>query len=412
MRLLRARPLFRRLWAAGAISLVGDWLGFVGVGAVVLQRHGGPMSLVGLLAAQILPQALASPVAGALVDRFDRRTLLVLANALQAAVTAVLAMSVSTGSVPLLQALVLARAIVGTLVVPAETAALRRTVEPDELMSANAFLSFTWSVAYVAGMALGGFAAMVGPVFAIGLDAASFLLAASIVTTLPRMPSEAARVSVPAAFARVPGDLRAAARLAAGSPELLYAVLGKAPVAVAGGAGWLALMLVADRAPFGSVALSVGLLQAVRGAGTGLGPAATTMLVARGASARGLGRLAVIVMFAGTALFPWMPGAALLLATALAWGAGSGANWVLTSTTLQRHAPDAFVGRLAALDEWSTHLALVGGALLTAALVQTAGVALGSATCAGVLAGVLAWTLLGSAIRRSHAAVVVESRAA
>src|SRR5262245_59796534 len=130
MSLLLKRPAFRRLWAAGAISLVGDWLGFVGVGAVVLHRQGSPMSLVGLLAAQILPQALASPVAGALVDRFDRRKLLVLANAAQAAVTAVLALCVSTGSVPLLQALVLVRAILGTLVVPAETAAVRRTVEP------------------------------------------------------------------------------------------------------------------------------------------------------------------------------------------------------------------------------------------------------------------------------------------
>src|SRR5262249_31160506 len=155
-------------------------------------------------------------------------------------------------------------------VVPAETAALRRVVEPDELVPANALLSGTWSVTYVLGMAAGGAIAALGPALAIALDAASFAIAALLLLPLPAMLPEApaAGPGGMASLAAAPADLAAAFRHAQGRPDLLRAVLAKAPVALAGGGGFiLANLVAAHRTPFGSAALSLGILQAVRGVG-------------------------------------------------------------------------------------------------------------------------------------------------
>lgn len=162
--LLARRPSFRRLWLAGATSLVGDWLSFVAVGMLAMDGGGGgALALAVVLAAHLLPAALLSPVWGAVVDRFDRRRLLVGADLAASVVTLGMVGAAAAGWLGALQLLLLARSAISAIVPPAETAALRHVVAPDELAPANAILAGTWSVAYVLGMALGGVAATLGP---------------------------------------------------------------------------------------------------------------------------------------------------------------------------------------------------------------------------------------------------------
>jgi MFS family permease len=260
LRALRAHPHLRRLWLASTISLVGDWLSFVAVSLLALDRGGGALSLAIVLAVHALPRALLAPVAGALADRLDRRRLLVGAALGQAALTLLMALAALRGEVALVQLLVLARGAVGAFVVPAETAALRRTVPEEELLRANTLLTSTWSVTYVAGMALGGAIALFGPAIAMALDASSFLAAALLLRGLPAMRplgEETARAPrVMSMLAATPRDLAAALRVARSDRSLFQAVFAKAPVAVAGGAGWVVLNLAAGRlAPLGSAAL-------------------------------------------------------------------------------------------------------------------------------------------------------------
>lgn len=49
--LIRRNRAFRRLWAAGAVSLVGDWLSFVAVAALALSSGGGAFGLALVFAA-------------------------------------------------------------------------------------------------------------------------------------------------------------------------------------------------------------------------------------------------------------------------------------------------------------------------------------------------------------------------
>ena len=394
--LLARRPAFARLWAAGTISLIGDWLSLVAVSLLAVDRGGGALALAGVFAAHALPGALASPLAGVLVDRLDRRRLLVGGASIQAALTLVMAAGAAADALAVVQLALLVRSAVAALVPPTEAAAVRQLVTRDELLAANALLASTWSAAFVVGMALGGVLAMAGPVLAIGLDAASFVACAAVAITLPALPAPvAATAAAPASRVRIViVDLRTALGEAIAQPRLLRATLAKVPVAIAGGVGWLALNLIAAaQAPFGTAALSLGVLQAVRGAGTGLGPVLATTLERRGLAHGHLVAAAYTLAFAGMAAFACGAGAVGLVAAALAWGTGSGANWVLSQAELQRRAGDHVIGRLAALDELAVALAMITGA--TAAAVAIDGGHLVRTTLlTAVAGGFAAWAAL------------------
>jgi MFS family permease len=408
LRLLRAHPAFRRLWIAGAVSLVGDWLSLVAVALLALDGDGGARSLAIVLAVHALPQALFAPVAGVIADRFDRRRVLLAAPLAQAALTLLMAAAAVHRSIIAVQALVLARSLVGAFVVTAETAALRRTVPEEELLRANSLVSGTWSVTYVAGMALGGALAALGPATAMTIDALTFLVAAALLRGLPKMvPEVAARTRATGIVATFAGDLAAAYRYAAERPALFRKVFGKAPLALAGGAGWLVLHLVAGEIhPLGTAAISLGVLQAVRGAGTGIGPAITSALPRRYGDA--IDHAVAATTFVSIALFPLATSVVLFLAIALAWGMGIGANWVLSSAGVQQHASDGLIGRLASLDELATTAAMVSGALIAAEVVTRAGSPIAAAWL-GASLGAATWWWLGrsSATPREAAATPV-----
>src|SRR5439155_14078467 len=121
-------------------------------------------------------------------------------------------------------ALLLVRSGITSIVPPGESAAVRRLVDEADLLEANSVLAATWSVAYVAGMALGGAAALLGPALALALDAASFAIAATLHATLPAMPVSRGRRSIASIVRAVPADTGAALRVAAARRPLLAAV--------------------------------------------------------------------------------------------------------------------------------------------------------------------------------------------
>ncbi len=384
MSLLRRNPAFGRLWAAGAISLVGDWLSFVAVAALAVATGGGPFGLALVFAAHAVPGAVLAPVAGGLVDGLDRRRVLVWADLAAAIVTVGMAVSAVAGAYVLITPLLLVRSAIAALVPPGESAAVRRLVGDSDLLAANGLLAATWSVAFVAGMALGGFAALLGPALALALDAASFAVAAGVHATLPALPTPAERRSVTAIVRAVPADTAAALRVAGRDRALLAAVLGKTPVGLAGGAAWVMLNLLGDLArPFGAAALSFGILQAIRGAGTGIGPAIAARLARGGTREHSLQIGAVWIALVAISALTVARSPIALSVVCLTWGIGTGANWVLAHSALQRHASDAVIGRLSAFDELLVTLAMVVSAFAGAAAVTTFGIV------AGPLVGVM-----------------------
>lgn len=372
--LLRRRPGFRLLWAGDVISLLGDWLSYIAISLLALEQGGGAIALAVVFAAHVMPEAAIAPFAGVFADRYERRSLLVGARLLQAAIMLGMVAAAAANSLLLVQLLLLLRTVVGAFTYPAKNAAIGELVAEDELVDANALDSTTWSVAFALGTALGGVIAIAGPVLALALDALTFVAAAVVFSRLPRMDPTAAQSH------NFRAELRAAAGHALARPELLRAVLAKAPIAAAFAGGWLLLNLSALEleAEWASAALVIGLLQAARGVGCGVGPLLARPLVTRGVSASTLLRWSGGLSLIGVAAFALVGSFPGMLMAGFVWGCGSGGNWVFSCSEIQRLAPREMLGRLSAADQLaftSTESIVV---LATAVIIESSGsIALG-----------------------------------
>src|SRR3954451_4017662 len=93
--LLKQNPRFRTLWTAQLISSAGDWFNSVAVLGLVLQLTRSGLGASFVLLASTVPMFFLIPIAGPVVDRFDRRMLMILTN-LFSAVVALLFILVKT----------------------------------------------------------------------------------------------------------------------------------------------------------------------------------------------------------------------------------------------------------------------------------------------------------------------------
>ncbi len=72
---------FSRLYRAIFVSSLGDWVGFVAVVALVTRvGEGSGYAVTGVMIARLLPSLVFGPFAGVLIDRFDRKKLMVIAD--------------------------------------------------------------------------------------------------------------------------------------------------------------------------------------------------------------------------------------------------------------------------------------------------------------------------------------------
>jgi MFS family permease len=391
LELLRRRPAFRRLWLADTISTMGDWFSLVALCSLSTESaDGGVMLLASVLAAHQLPQALLAPIAGWLADRIDRKAVLVAGNTIEAILTMAMIVAVAHRSIAAVQMLLLARSATSALREPAVGASVPRLVSPDELPRANALGAATWSFAFVAGMALGGIATEMGARWALAIDAMSFLVATALLARLPPLPPEGAdarRTNPPTVL----DDLREAISTLRGDRRLRSAVFAKAPMAVVAGAGWIALNVVArDHAFAVGAATTLGLLQATRGVGTGLGPLAARVFARGPLYPRSIAHLAAGAIVLGGIVVAAGPGAAGVLVAAFVWGLGGGALWVITLTEIQQASPDRVRGRMIAIDTMGFTTGMSAGGFLCAGAIMT-GIPLLHATVVIALAAAIAW---------------------
>nr|MDQ3988071.1 MFS transporter [Actinomycetota bacterium] len=145
LRRLLAERGYRRLLASRFAAQWGDGAFQVGLGSAVLfnpERQADPAAIAVGLAVLLLPYSLVGPFAGALLDRWDRRHVLVVANLLRAALIAGVVAAVGTGmgGAPLYLGALLATGV-SRFVLAGLSAALPRVVHPEHLVTANAIAS-------------------------------------------------------------------------------------------------------------------------------------------------------------------------------------------------------------------------------------------------------------------------------
>lgn len=222
-RLLRRRPDLARLLGAALVSLTGDWLLAVGLSYAVYDLTGSTMASAGVFLTALLPQVLVGLVAGVLVDRWDRRRTMVVANVVMAAGLLPLLAVDGEGLIWVVYPVLVLEAVVETLFAPAQQAMLPRVVDgsaPGELVTANALNGQAQNLARLTGGALGGVLAAVGgiPLVALG-DTVTFLVAALLVSRIRTSGAVARRErsaedAVRSRFAELRGDWVEGARVA------------------------------------------------------------------------------------------------------------------------------------------------------------------------------------------------------
>lgn len=346
---------FNRLWRAMLVSSLGDWMGFVAVVDLV-RRIGGARAgyaITGVMLARLLPSVLFGPLAGVLVDRFDRRRLMVLSDVFR---------GIGYASMPFIGNLVgiyilsFALECLSLLWTPARDASIPNLVPRRQLVNANSVALFTsygtlpaggLLFTTVAGVAigLGGAIPYLGEnpeALALWLNALTFAFSAYMVWGLSLR--EAAR--------RAPGGLSATQAwddLVRGIRFLREHTLQRAMTVgilmafmtmgsvIALGPIFAAVTLGAGSAGWGILVTSVGIGLAVGMLSVGL--------LSKVMEKDTLFPLGVIWTASVLVALALMPNIALAATLTVVAGLGAGIAWVSGYTLLHEHISDEFRGR-------------------------------------------------------------------
>ncbi len=334
---------FRFLWFGQIVSQLGDWFNVVALYALLFELTGSATAVAGLMVMQVLPIAIVGPMAGVVVDRFNRRHIMIAADVLRG--TAVLGLLF----VRTPETVWIAYVVTGVMVAcsgffePARSATVPAIVPRDKLVAANAISTGTWSAMLAVGASLGGgVAALLGRDAAFLMNAGSFFLSAAFLWQM-RVPARSESVRAEAGLRGVVDGL---AYMRA-HREVAKIALVKGGWAIVGGA-LLLLTVFGDRVfrIGNSSDAGIGILFAARG----VGALAGSLIVSVIASKRGnLIRLIAPAYFisgacyAALAIVPniWFAAAAVVAAHVF----GS-MLWVSSNVLLQLRVPDEFRGRV------------------------------------------------------------------
>lgn len=345
--LLRHNRDLRLLYAGTLVSLGGDWFLTVALFDLVLELSHSATLVSLMLVCQTLPIFIATPFASSLVDRTDRRKLMIVTN-LIAAGAALLPLLSRTPQL-------LAFAYLGVIVIagcsayftPCSQAALPNLVASEDLPRASVLMGSTWGTMLAVGAALGGAVTVtLGRNVSFLIDSLSFVLSALLLGGIRASFSEerGPQHEHPRFFE----SMRETFRYTATHPRALALLLSKGGYGM--GAGVLAMLSVFGKEIFRAGAFGIGLLYAARGVGALLGP-----FVIRAAGGSDEHRYRLLTLCGVVFGIGYM---ALAFSPSLAFGAlaigvghlGGGASWMTSTYGLQREVPDWIRGRVFSAD--------------------------------------------------------------
>ncbi|MEU1597225.1 MFS transporter [Streptomyces sp. NPDC005708] len=167
---------FRIFWAAQTLSFLGDSFALIALPLLVLEATGSVARMGLLTAVGGAASVLAGVFAGVVVDRVDRRKLLIACDLVRMVLYALIPLLWLAGPrIWLLYAVLPVCEAVGMLFAVGYVTVVRQLVAPERITAANGRLNATAAAAGVAGpMGAGVVAAWAGPAAAVAVDAASF----------------------------------------------------------------------------------------------------------------------------------------------------------------------------------------------------------------------------------------------
>jgi MFS family permease len=349
IRLIRDNPNFARLWFAQIISLLGDWFNTIALSVLVAQYSGGSGIAISLyLMLRFLPELLFGPFAGMLVDRFDRKLILVYCNFFRMFIVAGFLFASSPDRLWMIYVLTIFQFIMSSMFEPAQAAITPALVKRADLVKANTISSITWSVMLAVGAIIGGIVAqLLGTQVSLMMGASMFGLASLLLTRIDVPRSE----RIAKHQHESGGSFFEGLRFVRNHPNIGIALTVKAGGSI-GNMDTLMTLYATQIFIIGSGGqLSLGILYSAFGLGAFLGP----MLMNRfnNGSVRRMTTLILLgflLMTLGWGLLGVFKTFALIILGIGIRAMGSSINWTYSTVIVQKSAPDEFLGRMFSLD--------------------------------------------------------------
>ena len=344
---------FRRFWFASVISWIGEWFNTIALFFLILEYSGSEFLLGALFSVRMALFALSQPIIGVLADRFNRKKLMIFSNVMQVGLA--LSFILVDGEEDMWWLITISGVmmLLHGFYVTAERAALPNIVDEDDLLTANAIDSASWSASLCIGAMLGGIVVSKWNTdVAFVLDSLTFVIGALILLPMKIPQTIDDRLKGPiltTAFS----NIKTGWDRIRSDPRLLRLVFAKSSwnLAGAGLAGVFLVLAGGDIKGYGA-AFGFGLFFFARGIGTGIGPLAAKLLFKDQKKWPAL--IGLLVSLSG--VFYFLVGMSLNLALPITIAliilahAASGANWVLSTVLTQMWVEDEVRGRVFSMD--------------------------------------------------------------
>ena len=346
-------PSYFPLWLSQLVSSFGDTLHYIALVVLVLEITGQGVAVAALVVAEILPVLILGPVAGVVIDRFDRRSILIGADLVRAALVVSLVWPQGAWHAYVVAA---GLAAGNTFFNPTVQAVIPAITTPDQRLAAN---SVAWStgrlVQILAAAVAGGVIGFVGTDAAFVINALTFVLSALLIVRL-RIPARAGQIAGAAThgLGRYLADARAGLVFARHDVLVSRLIVVQALASFATGATGALLIVLSERhldLPPAGFAWLVGAI----GVGALFGSLIPNVLAADYRDARWL-FVPYVVRGIGDVLIAILTPLPVAVAILLVYGLCTSTGMVVFNSTVQGAVPDRVRGRVFTLLDvtWSS----------------------------------------------------------
>jgi MFS family permease len=349
---------FRWLWSASTLTNIGDGIVLAAGPLLVASQTRDPFVVSLAFFCEFLPSLVFGTFAGVVVDRADRRRILILVNLARAGVLAVLATTIATGTigVPVVLLGLLLLGTAETFADLASTSLLPRLVPRESIGLANARLQGGYLLMnQLIGPPIGAFLFVAGMAIPFATDAVCYAMGAVLVSriansvagasaTEPAPATTTGPAPAPAPATSVWRDLADGFRWLRTNPPMRTLALTIVAFNVTFGAAWSVLVLYAgDR--LGMDSIGFGLLTTASAIGGIIGTAAYGALERR-FSLADLMRAGLLIETGTHLIFALTRSPEVALLTMVVFGAHEVVWWTTSITIRQRAVPDELMGRV------------------------------------------------------------------
>ncbi len=346
--LLRQNRNYRYTWMAQVVSEVGDYFNNIAVFALVMEKSSSGLIVSGVMLSRAIPAVLAGPVAGVLLDRLDRKRIMIASDVIRAAVALAFILTIHQPRPWLLYALSAALMFASPFFSAGRAAILPTIATDDELHTANSLTQTTQSATITAGTLLAGFsAASLGYHWAFIINSLSFAFSAWAIWQIAVPEGFRAKVIAGNHHQHPFHDFREGLAYMRSVPLMMGIAMISVGWAMGGGAAQILFALFGEQV-FHRGAAGIGAIWGSAGVGLMMG-GAIGHLTGRGASFAGYKRtvtISYLVHGATYMLFSQVESYTAALVCMMFSRIGMAVTSVLNNAQLLRHTPDRFRGRV------------------------------------------------------------------